>query len=171
MSRKTFYIYSSISIFFQFYFLILAKDFTDDFYLYSANFDFKFIKWSFWIYSVFFQNKGILSIRKEILIFYLCLKFLIFIFCSIKYDFLIGFVFIVLSLNLFLDKFNIIKAAYNDMLTSNSKYLLFCCDIKVFFSVYFSILLEASFLNLIFIFYSNKFDFISISIRKNRNKI
>ena len=152
MSRKTFYIYSSISIFFQFYFLILAKDFTDDFFIYIQLISISsLLNGVFGSIQFFFQNKGILSIRKEILIFYLCLKFLIFIFCSIKYDFLIGFVFIVLSLNLFWINLISAKAAYNDMLTSNSKYLLFVAILK-FFSVYFSILLEASFLNLILFF-------------------
>ena len=100
MSRKTFYIYSSLSIFFQFYFLILAKDFTDDFFIYIQLISISsLLNGVFGSIQFFFQNKRTISIRKEILIFYLCLKILIFIFCSIKYDFLIGFVFIILSLS------------------------------------------------------------------------
>lgn len=152
MSRKTFYIYSSLSIFFQFYFLILAKDFTDDFFIYIQLISISsLLNGVFGSIQFFFQNKRTISIRKEILIFYLCLKILIFIFCSIKYDFLIGFVFIILSLNLCWINLISAKAAYKDMLTSNSKYLFFVAILK-FFSVYFSILLEASFLNLILFF-------------------
>ncbi|WP_440619469.1 hypothetical protein, partial [Candidatus Pelagibacter sp. HIMB1493] len=130
----------------------MAKDFTDDFFIYIQLISISsLLNGVFGSIQFFFQNKGILSIRKEILIFYLFLKILIFIFCSIKYDFLISFVFIVLSLNLFWINLISAKAAYNDMLTSNSKYLLFVAILK-FFSVYFSILLEVSFLNLILFF-------------------
>lgn len=152
MNRKAFYIYSSISIFFQFYFLILAKDFTDDFFIYIQLISISsLLNGLFGSIQFFFQNKGVISIRKEILIFYLILKITIFILCSIKYDFFISIIFIILSFNLFWINLISAKAAYNDKLTSNSKYLLFIAILK-FLSVYFSILLEASFLNLILFF-------------------